>query len=102
MNPRDMLVVAYATSRASHARQVKGDETDKKGNPGPPIWGLGVRLTTPPSNNYCYETSRGGQGPPRVVELMMMMMMISYINMSMQSMVIQFKISHMNKIIIML
>jgi len=51
MNPRDMLVVAYATGRASHARQVKGDDTDKKGYPGPPIWGLGVRLTTPTRKN---------------------------------------------------
>ena len=46
--PRAMLVVAYATGRASHARQVKGDDPDKKGYPGPPGWGLGVRLTTSP------------------------------------------------------
>ena len=43
-----MLVVAYATGRASHARQVKGDDPNKKGYPGPPGWGLGVRLTTSP------------------------------------------------------
>jgi hypothetical protein len=43
-----MLAVAYATGRASHARQVKGVDPDKKGYPGPPGWGLGVRLTTPP------------------------------------------------------
>ena len=43
-----MLVVAYATGRASQARQVKGDDPDKKGYPGPPGWGLGVRLKTPP------------------------------------------------------
>jgi len=43
-----MLVVAYATGRVSHARQVKGDDPDKKGYPGPPGWGLGVRLTTSP------------------------------------------------------
>jgi hypothetical protein len=42
-----MLVVAYATGRASHARQVKGDDPDKKGYPGSPGWGLGVRLTSP-------------------------------------------------------
>jgi hypothetical protein len=42
-----MLAVAYATGRASHARQVKGEDPDKKGYPGPPGWGLGVRLTTP-------------------------------------------------------
>jgi len=33
--------------RASHARQVKGDDPDKNGYPGPPGWGLGMRLTTP-------------------------------------------------------
>jgi hypothetical protein len=48
MIPRAMLAVAYATGTASHARQVKGDDSDKKGYPGPPGWGLGVRLTTPP------------------------------------------------------
>jgi hypothetical protein len=44
-----MLAVAYATGRASHARQVKGDDPDKKGYPGPPGWGFGVGLTTPHS-----------------------------------------------------
>jgi hypothetical protein len=48
MIPRAMLAVACATDRASHARQVKGDDPDKKGNPGPPGWELGMRLTTPP------------------------------------------------------
>ena len=43
---RAMLPVAYATGRASHARQVKGDDPDKKGYPGPPCWGFGVVLTT--------------------------------------------------------
>jgi hypothetical protein len=45
---RAMLVVAYATGRASHARQVKGDDPDKKGYPGPPVWGFCMRLTTSP------------------------------------------------------
>jgi hypothetical protein len=49
MIPRAMLAVAYATSRASHARQVKGDDPDKKGNPGPPGCGFGVGLKTPHS-----------------------------------------------------
>jgi len=39
-----MLAVAYATGR-----QVKGDEPDKKGYPGPPGWGFGVGITTPHS-----------------------------------------------------
>jgi hypothetical protein len=49
MIPRAMLAVAYATGRASHARQVKGDDPDKKGYPGPLGWGFGVGLTTPHS-----------------------------------------------------
>jgi hypothetical protein len=44
-----MLAVAYATGRASHARQVKGDDPDKKGYPGPPGRGFGVWLKTPHS-----------------------------------------------------
>jgi hypothetical protein len=46
---RAMLAVAYATGRASHARQVKGDDPDKEGYPGPPGWVFGVGLTTPHS-----------------------------------------------------
>jgi hypothetical protein len=49
MTPRAMLVVAYATGRASHSRQFKGDDPDEKGYPGPPGWTLGVGLTTPHS-----------------------------------------------------
>jgi hypothetical protein len=49
MIPRAMLAVAYATGRASHARQVKGDDPDKKGYTVPPGWGFGVGLTTPHS-----------------------------------------------------
>jgi hypothetical protein len=70
---RAMLVVAYATGRASHARQVKGDDSDEKGYPGPPGWGLDMRLTTSPCKKiYCYKTSSRGQGPPRAVQPMMM------------------------------
>jgi hypothetical protein len=49
MFPRAMLAVAYATSRDSHPRQVKGDDPDKKGYPGPPGLGFGVGLKTPHS-----------------------------------------------------
>jgi len=51
MIPRAMLAVVYATDRASYARQVKGDDPDKKGYPGPAGWGFGVGLTTPYSKN---------------------------------------------------
>jgi len=78
MIPRAMLVVAYAAGRASHARQVKGDNPDKKEYTGSPGWGLGVRITASPRKKYCYETSRGGQGPPRTVEPMMVMMVYGY------------------------
>jgi len=54
---RAILAVACATGRVSHARQVKGDDPDKKGYPGPPGRGFGLGLTTPPSKrNYCYES----------------------------------------------
>ena len=46
---RAMLEVAYANGRASHARQFKGDDPDKKGYTGHTGWGFGVGLTTPPS-----------------------------------------------------
>jgi hypothetical protein len=49
MIPRAMLAVAYATGRAPHARQVKGDDPDKKGYPGPAGWVFGVGRTIPHS-----------------------------------------------------
>jgi hypothetical protein len=49
MIPRAMLAVACATGRASHTRQVKGDDPDKREYPCPPGWVLGVGLTTPHS-----------------------------------------------------
>jgi hypothetical protein len=73
MIPRAILAVAYATGRSSHARQVKGDDPDKKGYPGPPGWGLDVRLTTPHSKKVLL---RDLKRKPRAVEPMMMMVMI--------------------------
>jgi hypothetical protein len=61
MIPRAMLVVAYATGRASHARQVKGDDPDKKGYPGPPGWAFGVGLTTPHSKILLLRKSNKGK-----------------------------------------
>ena len=65
---RATLTVAYATGRASHARQVKGDDPDKKGYPGPPGWGFGVGLTTPHSKKLIVtKVETTGQGPKRAV-----------------------------------
>jgi len=47
MIPRAMVVVVYATGRPPHARQVKGDDPDKKGYTGAPGWGLGMGRTNP-------------------------------------------------------
>jgi hypothetical protein len=56
-----MLAVAYKTGRASHARQVKGDDRDKKGYPGPPGWGFGLGLTTPHSKTLLLRKSNKGK-----------------------------------------
>jgi len=59
-----MLVVVYATGRASYARQVKGDDPDKKGYPGPPGWEFGVGLTTPHSKKLIVtKVETTGQSP---------------------------------------
>jgi len=46
-DPESYAGGSVATGRASHCRQVKGDDPDKKGYPGPPGWELGMGLTTP-------------------------------------------------------
>jgi hypothetical protein len=61
MIPRAMLAVAFATGRASPARQVKGDDPDKKRYPGPPGWGFGVGLTNPRSKSLLLRKSNKGK-----------------------------------------
>ena len=76
MIQRAMLAVVYATGSAFNARQVKGDDPDKKGYPGPTGWGLCVRLTTPSLKKILLRNLKKnsvGQGPPRAAEPMMMM-----------------------------
>jgi len=51
-NPESYAGSSIVTGRASHARQVKGDDPDKKGYPDPPGWDLGLGLTTPPHKKY--------------------------------------------------
>jgi hypothetical protein len=41
------------------ARQVKGDDPDKKGCPGPSGWGFGVGLTTPHSKKLVTKVEKG-------------------------------------------
>jgi hypothetical protein len=45
-DPESYAVGSVATGRVSHAGEVKGDDPDKEGYPGPPGWGLGVGFTT--------------------------------------------------------
>jgi len=77
-----MLAVAYATGRAFHARQVKGDHPDKKGYTSPPRWGLAMRLTNLLLKKYCYEhlpppkKNRRGQDPHRTVESMLVLLLL--------------------------
>jgi len=56
-----MLAVAYATGKASHARQFKGDDPDKKRHPGPPGWGFGVGLTVPANKKLLLRKSNKGK-----------------------------------------
>jgi len=57
-DPESYASGSTATGRGSHARQVKGDDPDKKGYLGPPGWELGMGLTTPPCKTWiCLETS---------------------------------------------
>ena len=51
-DPESYAGGSVATGRAFHARQVKGDDQDKKGYPGLPDWGLRVGLTSAPNIKY--------------------------------------------------
>jgi len=51
-DPESYASGSKATDGASHARQVKGDDPDKKGYPGPPGWGLSMGFSTPPHKKY--------------------------------------------------
>jgi len=51
-DPESYAGGSMATGRASHCRQVTGDDPEKKGYPGPPGWGMGMGLTTPSQVTY--------------------------------------------------
>jgi hypothetical protein len=57
-DPESYVSSRVATGRVSLAGQVKGDNTDQKGYPGPPGWGLGSRLTSHRQNYHFYETQK--------------------------------------------
>jgi hypothetical protein len=77
---------SVATARASHARQIKGDDSHKKGFPGTRDSGCGsgVGSTQPTNNkllrNYATASEKDSQSPPSAIELMMMMMMMMMMN----------------------
>jgi hypothetical protein len=50
--PDSYAVSSIATVRVSHAREVKGGDPTKT-YPGPPGWGSGMGLTTPPHKKIC-------------------------------------------------
>jgi hypothetical protein len=47
-DPESYAGGSVAAVRISHAGQVKDDDADKKGYPGPPDWWMGVGLNAPP------------------------------------------------------
>jgi hypothetical protein len=59
-DPKSSNSGSVATGRAFHARQVEGDDPDKKGYPGTPGWGLGVGLAHPIKMS-CSEAFRVGK-----------------------------------------
>jgi hypothetical protein len=50
-DPDSYAGVIMAIGRASHAREFKGDDPDEKGYPGPPVWWMGMGLTSTPNRN---------------------------------------------------
>jgi len=53
-DPESQVGGSIAAGRVTQAGQVKGDNTDKKGNPGPPGWGLGVGGNDPTLEKKTY------------------------------------------------
>jgi len=56
-DPESYAGGSVTVGRASYARQVKGDDLNKKGYHDPPGCGLGVRLTTLPCQKYLTKAS---------------------------------------------
>jgi len=71
------VVVCFDNHNFTITKQVNGDDPDIQGYPGPPGWGLGVRLTAPSGakkniHTFTKTQKRGDQGPSRAIEPMMM------------------------------
>jgi hypothetical protein len=80
-DPESYADGSVASGRASNAGQGKGDDPEKKGYPCPPGWTLGGEASNPRRKKIVTKpkkhTHTAGQGPPRGVEPMMMMMITS-------------------------
>jgi hypothetical protein len=50
-DPQSYAGGSVAAGTVSHTGGVTGDDPDKERNPGPPVWGLGMGLTTPSREN---------------------------------------------------
>lgn len=54
-DPESYVGGSIATGTVSHATQVKGNDPDKKGYPGPPGLELGVGLPTSPHKKVLFQ-----------------------------------------------
>lgn len=61
------------------ADRSKGDDLDKKGYRGPPVWGLGVGQRTPPHKTSLQNLPKKSQSPPgALVQLLLKMMSAAF------------------------
>ena len=58
VDPESYAGGSLATGRVTHAGQVGGETPDEEEHPGPPGWGLGGGLTTPPRKKLTVSKSQ--------------------------------------------